>query len=78
MGEEGFQIKYDPTDDVMYISVGLPRPAITIEQGEGVFLRVDPDTGEFLGATIVGFREMFQTDPGRQVNLPVLGRKFAT
>lgn len=77
MGEEKFQIRYDPNDDVMYISVGSPTPAVTIEQGEGVFLRVDPETGEVVGATIVGFREMFQAHPTKPISLPILGKRVA-
>lgn len=77
MGEEEFQIKYEPTEDVMYISIGSPKPGIAVEQSDGVFMRLDPDTGSLVGFTIVGFRELFQRHPGKLLVLPFASRKAA-
>ncbi len=47
------QIAYDQETDVLYLSVGEPRPAISQELGDDVLLRVDPETGEIVGLTIM-------------------------
>lgn len=45
---------YDPDSDVLYVAFVPNRPAVGVEVGGGVVLRVDPDTGELVGMTIVG------------------------
>jgi uncharacterized protein YuzE len=47
------QIAYDQEADVLYLSVGAPRRAISREAGDDVLLRVDPDSGEIVGLTIL-------------------------
>jgi uncharacterized protein YuzE len=47
------QIAYDQEADVLYVSVGEPRRAITRELGDDVLLRVDPETGVMVGLTIL-------------------------
>lgn len=47
------QIAYDRETDVLYLTVGEPRPAISREVGDDVLLRVDAETGEVVGMTIL-------------------------
>lgn len=47
------QLAYDQEADVLYLSVGEPRPAISREIGDDVLLRVDPHTGEVVGLTVL-------------------------
>jgi uncharacterized protein YuzE len=47
------QLAYDREADVLYLSVGEPRKAISREIGDDVLLRLDPDTGEVVGMTIL-------------------------
>lgn len=47
------QIAYDQEADVLYLSVGEPRRAITREAGDDVLLRVDPASGDIVGLTIL-------------------------
>lgn len=47
---------YDEDADVLYLSVGEPRPAVGIDIGDGVVLRYDEDTQEVLGLTVIGLR----------------------
>jgi uncharacterized protein YuzE len=42
--------------DVLYISVGDPRPAVTIDAGESMLLRFDEGAGEIVGITIMNVR----------------------
>ncbi len=47
---------YDDEADVLYLSVGKPRPAIGIDIGDGVVLRYDEATQEVVGLTVIGLR----------------------
>jgi uncharacterized protein YuzE len=47
------QLAYDREADVFYLSIGEPRPAISRELGDDVLLRVDPNTGEVIGLTVL-------------------------
>ncbi len=48
---------YDEEADVLYISVGEPRPALGVDIGEGVILRYDEAAKEVVGLTLIGLRE---------------------
>ncbi|MCI0711281.1 MAG: DUF2283 domain-containing protein [Chloroflexi bacterium] len=45
-------LSYDAEADVLYLSIGEPRPAISREIGEDILLRLDPTTGAVVGLTI--------------------------
>jgi uncharacterized protein YuzE len=49
--------EYDEEADVLYISVGKPRPAVGVDIGEGVIVRWDEKKKEIVGLTIIGLRE---------------------
>ncbi len=49
--------EYDEEADVLYISVGKPKPAVGADIGEGVIVRYDEKEKEVVGITIRGFRE---------------------
>ena len=51
--EHMMQLAYDREADVLYLSVGDPRPAVSREIGDDVLLRVDPDSGEVVGLTVL-------------------------
>jgi uncharacterized protein YuzE len=48
--------EYDEEADVLYISVGKPRPAVGVDIGEGVIVRWDEKKKEIVGLTIIGLR----------------------
>ena len=56
------EISYDAGADVLYISIGEPRPGIAAECNDGDFLRIDPATSEVVGITLLDFRERFIQD----------------
>lgn len=60
------QLAYDHEADVLYISTGEPRRAISREMGDDVLVRIDPDTGQIVGLTILNL----STRRGPQ-NLPI-------
>ncbi len=47
---------YDEEADVLYLSVGEPRPAVGIDIGEGVITRYDEANKEVVGITLIGLR----------------------
>jgi len=47
---------YDEDGDVLYISVGEPRPAVGVDIGEGVILRYDEAKHEVVGITVLSLR----------------------
>jgi uncharacterized protein YuzE len=55
--KEGFNISYDEDADVLYISLGNTKPAIALETGNGDLMRVDPETDELVGITVLDFKE---------------------
>ncbi len=59
------QIYYDAESDVLYLSIGEPRRAISEELGDDVLLRVDPETGEVVGLTVLNLSSRFgaEQDP---------------
>ncbi|MHB0981584.1 MAG: hypothetical protein ACYC5Q_16205 [Thermoleophilia bacterium] len=46
---------YDERGDVLYLGVGQPSEALTWESPEGHLVRLDPDTLEVVGLTVLGF-----------------------
>lgn len=57
--DEMTQLYYDRDADVLYLSIGEPRNAISREVGDDVLLRVDPETGVVVGMTIINLSTRF-------------------
>ena len=55
-GREPVTRTYDEEADVLYLSLGAPRPAVGVDVGEGVILRYDEASHEVVGVTLVGVR----------------------
>ena len=55
-GKPQLDWEYDEEADVLYISVGKPRPAVGVDIGEGVIVRWDAKRKEIVGLTIIGLR----------------------
>ena len=53
------QIFYDRESDVLYLSIGEPRRAISREVGDDVLLRIDPETKNVVGLTIMNLASRF-------------------
>ena len=49
--------EYDEEADVLYISVGAPKPAVGVDIGQGVIGRYDEAGNEVVGLTVIGLRE---------------------
>jgi uncharacterized protein YuzE len=46
---------YDSEADVLYASVGKPKPAKSIDFPNGIVLRIDPVSGNYIGFTIINY-----------------------
>jgi len=57
---------YDEGADVLYLSIGEPRPAVGVDIGEGVILRYDEARGEIVGLTFIGLRARLLERLGEQ------------
>jgi len=55
-GKPSLNWEYDEEADVLYISVGEPRPAVSTDIGGGVIVRFDENKKEISGITIMGIR----------------------
>ena len=62
---------YDAPNDVLYLSIGRPREAVTWESPEGHLVRLDPETGALLGLTILQLKSRIARGDVR-VTLPDL------
>ncbi|MBL8154522.1 MAG: DUF2283 domain-containing protein [Anaerolineae bacterium] len=51
--DDVMQLAYDQEADVLYITIGTPRRAISREIGDDVLLRLDPDTQAVVGLTVL-------------------------
>ena len=54
---------YDEEADVLYISVGEPKPSLGIDAGEGVIVRYNEVRTEVVGLTIIGLRARVLSGP---------------
>jgi uncharacterized protein YuzE len=55
-GRDPMNRTYDEEADVLYLSLGKPRPAVGVDIGDGVILRYDEVAHEVVGVTLVGVR----------------------
>lgn len=59
---------YDEEDDILYLSIGKPTPAITNETDEGVLIRRDIKTKKIIGVTILDYK--YRKSKKMKINLP--------
>ena len=61
---------YDQEADVLYVSLGHPEYTDYVEVNDDFILRLDPDTKEVVGFTIIDFVAHFsQSEPGLHIPL---------
>lgn len=63
------RVSYDVQNDVLYLSYGKPREAISEEAEDGVWVRQDPWSDEIVGVTVIDFGRRFE-QPGASLILP--------
>jgi len=58
---------FDAEADVLYISSGKPKNAVSLDIGEGTILRFDPDTNDVIGVTILNISRRAMRELGTRV-----------
>jgi uncharacterized protein YuzE len=53
-------ISYDRTADVLYVSLGEPTPAVTVEDRDGVLIRKDRKSGKPIAVTVLDYENRFR------------------
>lgn len=69
MKMEKIEFDYDEEADVMYMSFGEPKEAVTEEVGN-IGIRIDEKSKEVVGLTIIEFMKTFGRTH-RPINIPV-------
>jgi len=62
-------VTYDPPSDVLYASIGRPRPGRRVETPECHYLRFD-SRDRFTGMILMNPRELLERDGAVHVSLP--------
>jgi uncharacterized protein YuzE len=52
--------KYDKESDVLYAYINRPEKAISIEKGNGILIRKNPDDMSITGFTIIDYKKRLQ------------------
>jgi|SaaInl7_200m_RNA_FD_contig_71_868820_length_1159_multi_6_in_0_out_0_2 uncharacterized protein YuzE len=60
-------IKYDKFSDVLYISLGNPCDGLAKDIGGGNFIRINPQTNEVIGITILDFMERYSLNENTDI-----------
>ena len=53
---------YDREEDILYVTLGDSDLALCIEQGNGFLVRIDPESGEVVGFTVIDFSHQGKSD----------------
>jgi uncharacterized protein YuzE len=76
--EQELKFLYDQEADVLYVSQGRPEYTDYVEAGDDLILRLDPQTREVVGFTILDFVAHFsRREPGLRIPLDVVFRPRA-
>ena len=59
--EERLRFSFNKESDILDISVGRPKKAISREIDGDFFIRVDPKTNEIVGFSILNFEKWFKS-----------------
>ena len=63
---------FDKEGDVLDISIGKPKKAVSKELGEDVVARIDPKNKEVVGFTILNFTKRFEKlKNAKKINMPL-------
>lgn len=74
--EKELRFSYDQEGDILEIFKGKPKEAISKDVGDDIWIKVDPETEEILGFTILGFTKRF-SQKGLLKKIPVMAEFVA-
>jgi len=61
---KGISLNYDNENDVLYLYFEKVQEAVSREIADGVFVRLDPNTDQVVGVTILDLRKKSLEDRG--------------
>ena len=70
--EKALNFAYDKEGDILDISLGQPKGAISEEISEDFFVRLEPKTKQILGFMILNFERKFGRSHKAEI-LPIVG-----
>lgn len=63
---------FDEKGDVLDITIGKPKKAVTKELKDDIAIRCDPKTGEIVGIVILNFKKRFEgKKKPEEIDLPL-------
>ena len=65
--EKGLRFSFDKEADILDISIGNPRSAISREVEDDFFVRIDPKTKKIVGFSILNFEKWFNDEKEKKV-----------
>lgn len=65
--EKGLRFSFDREADILDISVGTPKKAISREVNDDFFVRIDPKTKKVVGFSILNFGKWFKDEKDRKI-----------
>ena len=69
--EENLTFHYDAEGDILDVSVGKPKKALSVEVGDDVLERVDQQTKKIVGFTILNFKKHFSKSGENEFRVPI-------
>jgi hypothetical protein len=73
MSNQSFKYDYDNKNDVLYFSVGIPRPSYgeALFDDNGIIARYDMLTDELNGITIIDFKNRLENKDPKLNQIPI-------
>lgn len=65
--EKGLRFSLDKEADILDISIGKPKKAISREIEDDFFVRIDPKTKKIVGLSILNFERWFLDEKDKKV-----------
>lgn len=65
--EKGLRFSFDKEADILDISIGMPKRAISREVDDDFFVRIDPKTKKVVGFSIINFEKWFKDEKDKRI-----------
>lgn len=65
--EKKLRFAFDKEADVLDISIGAPKKAISREVDDDFFVRIDPKTKKVIGFSILNFEKWFKDESDKKI-----------
>lgn len=65
--EKGLRFSFDKKADILDISIGKPKKAVSREVDDDFFVRIDPKTKKVVGFSILNFEKWFNDESKKVV-----------